>query len=228
LDESNMLAGKTAVGLVVVLAVMAAMMFIPAHTFHYWQAWVFLCVYAICNVLVVTYLWKTDQALLKRRMSGGPFAEGTPAQKIVMALASVGFVALLIVPALDHRLGWSNAPPAVAFIGDGLVVFGFVAATLIFRENTFAAATIQIADEQRVVSTGPYAIVRHPMYAGGLVLLAGIPLALGSYWGLIAIAGLIPVIIWRLLDEEAFLSKNLAGYDAYRSKVRWRLIPRIF
>ena len=223
-----MLAGKTAFGLVAVLAVMAAMIFIPARTVHYWQAWLFLCVYAICNVLVVAYLWKTDQALLARRMSGGPFAEGKPAQKIVMALASVGFIALLIVPALDHRLRWSNAPPAVAIVGDIIVVFGFFVATLIFRENTFAAATIQIAEEQRVVSTGPYAIVRHPMYAGGLVLLAGIPLALGSYWGLVVMAALIPVLIWRLLDEETFLSKNLIGYDAYRSKVRWRLIPGIF
>jgi protein-S-isoprenylcysteine O-methyltransferase Ste14 len=213
---------------VAVLAVMAAMIFIPARTVHYWQAWLFLCVYAICNVLVVAYLWKTDQALLARRMSGGPFAEGKPAQKIVMALASIGFIALLIVPALDHRQGWSNAPAAVAIVGDIVVVFGFFVATLIFRENTFAAATIQIADEQRVVSTGPYAIVRHPMYAGGLILLAGIPLALGSYWGLAVMAALIPVIIWRLLDEEAFLSENLAGYNVYRSKVRWRLLPGIF
>jgi protein-S-isoprenylcysteine O-methyltransferase Ste14 len=223
-----MLAAKTAFGLVAVLAVMAAMIFIPARTVHYWQAWLFLCVYAICNVLVVAYLWKTDQALLARRMSGGPFAEGKPAQKIVMALASIEFIALLIVPALDHRQGWSNAPAAVAIVGDIVVVFGFFVATLIFRENTFAAATIQIADEQRVVSTGPYAIVRHPMYAGGLILLAGIPLSLGSYWGLAVMAALIPVIIWRLLDEEAFLSENLAGYNVYRSKVRWRLLPGIF
>jgi protein-S-isoprenylcysteine O-methyltransferase Ste14 len=223
-----MLAAKTAFGLAAVLAVMAAMIFIPARTVHYWQAWLFLCVYAICNLLVVAYLWKTDQALLARRMSGGPFAEGKPAQKIVMALASIGFIALLIIPALDHRQRWSNPPAAVAIVGDIIVVFGFFVATLIFRENTFAAATIQIAEEQRVVSTGPYAIVRHPMYAGGLVLLAGIPLALGSYWGLVVMAALIPVLIWRLLDEETFLSENLIGYNEYRSKVRWRLIPGIF
>jgi protein-S-isoprenylcysteine O-methyltransferase Ste14 len=223
-----MLAGKTAFGLAAVLALMAAMIFTPARTFHYWQAWVFLGVYAICNVLVIAYLWKTDRALLLRRMSGGPFSERNPAQKIIMALASVGFVALLIIPALDHRLLWSNAPPAVAVIGDILVVFGFFVATLIFRENTFAAATIQVADEQRVVSTGPYAIVRHPMYAGGLVLLAGIPLALGSYWGLAVIVAMIPVLIWRLLDEETFLSENLTGYKEYQSKVPWRLIPGIF
>jgi protein-S-isoprenylcysteine O-methyltransferase Ste14 len=223
-----MLVRKTAFALAAVLALMAAMIFIPAGTFHYWQAWLFLCVYTVCNVLVIAYLWKNDRALLQRRMSGGPFAEGKPAQKIIMALASAGFIALLVVPALDHRLRWSNAPPAVAVVGDTLVAFGFFVATLIFRENTFAAATIQIADDQRVVSTGPYAIVRHPMYAGGLVLLAGIPLALGSYWGLAGIAALIPIIIWRLLDEEAFLSVNLAGYKEYQSKVRWRLVPGIF
>jgi protein-S-isoprenylcysteine O-methyltransferase Ste14 len=223
-----MLARKTAFGLVAVLAVMAAMMFIPAGTFDFWQAWVFLCVYAVCNVLVVAYLLRADRALLERRMSGGPFSEGEPAQKVIMALASIGFIALFVVAAFDHRLRWSNTPSAVALIGDILVVFGFLVVTLIFRENTFAAATIQIADDQCVVSTGPYAIVRHPMYAGGLVLLAGIPLALGSYWGLTVIAALIPVLIWRLLDEEAFLSENLAGYKAYQSKVRWRMIPGIF
>jgi protein-S-isoprenylcysteine O-methyltransferase Ste14 len=222
------LAGKTAFGLAVVLAVMAATIFIPAGTLSYRQAWVFLCLYAICNVLVVAYLWKTDRELLVRRMSGGPFAEAEPAQKIVMALASIGFIGLAIVSALDHRFRWSNPPTVVAIIGDMLVVFGFVVVTLIFRENTFAAATIQIADDQRVVSTGPYAIVRHPMYAGAFILLAGIPLALDSYWGLAVIAAILPVIIWRLLDEEAFLSENLTGYAEYKAKVRWRLLPGIF
>jgi protein-S-isoprenylcysteine O-methyltransferase Ste14 len=211
-----------------VLAVIAAAVFVPARTLNYWQAWVFLCVYAICNVLVVAYLWRTDPALLERRTTGGPFAEGTLTQRLVMTLASIGFIALLVVPALDHRMLWSKAPPAVAVIGDVLVVLGFFVVTLIFRENTFAAATIQIADEQRVISTGPYAIVRHPMYAGAMILLLGIPLALGSYWGLIVVAAIALVIVWRLLDEEMFLSQNLAGYKDYQSTVRWRLIPWIF
>jgi protein-S-isoprenylcysteine O-methyltransferase Ste14 len=219
---------KTAFSLAAMLGIVAAAIFIPAGNIRYWQAWVFLAVYAICNVLVTVYLWKTDRALLGRRTNGGPFAESKPSQKIVMALASLGFVALLVVPALDHRMRWSNVPPAVAILGDALIVFGFIAVTLIFRENTFAAATIQVADEQRVVSTGPYAIVRHPMYAAGLVLLAVIPLALASYWGLVVVGELVLVIIWRLLDEEAFLSKSLAGYDEYRSRVRWRLVPWVF
>ncbi len=164
-----MLAGKTAFGLVAVLTVMAASIFIPARTLHYWQAWLFLCVYAICNVLVVAYLWKTDQASLKAEDERRAFSEGKAAQKVIMGFASIGFIALLIVPALDHRLRWSNAPPVVAVIGDVLVACGFFVTTLVFRENSFAAATIQVTDEQRVVSTGPYAIVRHPMYAGGLV-----------------------------------------------------------
>ena len=222
------LAIKILIGVAAVLAVISAIIFISAWTLDYWQAWVFLCVYAIGNVLMVVDLWRNDQALLQRRMSGGPFAEQKPAQKVIMLLMSIAFVALLVVPALDHRLRWSNAPPAVAIFGDMLLAFGFYIEALIFRENTFAAATIQVAGEQHVISTGMYAIVRHPMYAGALILLGGIPLALGSYWGLAVIAAMMPVLIWRLLDEEAFLAKNLAGYKEYQSKVRWHLIPGLF
>jgi protein-S-isoprenylcysteine O-methyltransferase Ste14 len=108
------------------------------------------------------------------------------------------------------------------------MAIGFAIVFWVYRENTFTSATIEVAEEQRVVDTGHYARVRHPMYAGALVLLAGIPLALGSYWGFLTIAPMVGTIVWRLLDEEAFLAKHLPGYEAYRQKTRYRLIPRVW
>ncbi|MGZ3498340.1 MAG: methyltransferase family protein [Vulcanimicrobiaceae bacterium] len=228
MDSTGDLGRKTIVALVTVLALIGAIIFLPAWTLNYWQAWVFLAVYAICNVFVVAYLWKNDRALLQRRMSAGPAAERSPSQKIIMFLVSIGFIALLVVSALDHRLRWSNVTPVVAVFGDILVALGFYIELLVLRANSFAAATIEVASDQKVISTGPYAVVRHPMYAGGALLLFGIPLALGSYWGLAVLAAMMPALIWRLFDEEAFLAKNLPGYEEYQSKVRWRLLPRFF
>ncbi|HEU5096230.1 MAG TPA: isoprenylcysteine carboxylmethyltransferase family protein, partial [Reyranella sp.] len=135
---------------------------------------------------------------------------------------------LLVIPAVDRRLGWSHMAPAVAMAGDVLVVLGWLAIYLVFRENSFTSATIEIADDQEVISTGPYAYVRHPMYAGSLVMLLGIPIALGSWWGLIALAVIAAALLWRILDEERFLARHLAGYDAYKEKVRYRLIPHLW
>jgi protein-S-isoprenylcysteine O-methyltransferase Ste14 len=130
--------------------------------------------------------------------------------------------------ALDHRFGWSSVPPYVSVIGDVLVAFALYFVFLVFKENTFASATIEIGDDQKVIMTGPYAIVRHPMYIGALVMLVGVPLALGSWWGLLAIIPMVLVLIARLLDEEKFLAKNLAGYAEYQGKVKRRLIPLIW
>ena len=112
--------------------------------------------------------------------------------------------------------------------GDLLVAIGFYFIFLVYRENTFTSATIEVAENQRVISTGPYAIVRHPMYASALLYLLGTPLALGSYWGFLAVAGMIPFLIWRLFDEERFLAGNLPGYTEYQQQVRHRLVPFIW
>jgi protein-S-isoprenylcysteine O-methyltransferase Ste14 len=116
----------------------------------------------------------------------------------------------------------------MVLVGDLLVVLGFLAAFFVFRANTFTSATIELAPKQKVISTGPYALIRHPMYAGGLVLLAGIPLALGSWWGWLIVAAMVPALIWRLIDEEKFLARNLAGYREYQQKVRYRLVPGVW
>ena len=208
--------------------VMALLLFVPAGTVRYWQGWVYLAIFIGASGLTTLYLLRKDRALLERRMRGGPTAEKRPAQKLIMVFTSIGFIALLVVPALDRRFGWSTVPLAAVVAGDALVAIGFYFISRVYRENTFTAATIQIAENQTVISTGPYAIVRHPMYASGLLYFFGTPLALGSYWGFVPLAATLPFLIWRLLDEERFLAKNLRGYAEYQRRVRHRLVPFVW
>jgi protein-S-isoprenylcysteine O-methyltransferase Ste14 len=216
------------VSLLLLFIAMAALLFIPRWALDYWQAWTFLAVYFAASVAITLYLMKKDPQLLARRMSGGAAAEKEPAQKIIMSLASLGYIGLLVIPALDRRFAWSHMPPCAALAGDVLVGLGFLGVFFVFRENTFTSATIELAPDQKVISTGPYALVRHPMYAAGLVLLCGIPIALGSWWGVLVFAAILPPLLWRLFDEEKFLAKNLPGYLEYQSQVRYRLIPRVW
>jgi protein-S-isoprenylcysteine O-methyltransferase Ste14 len=135
---------------------------------------------------------------------------------------------MLVVPALDHRFHWSAVPDCVALAGDALVAFGFLIIFFVYRENTFASATIELAPEQKVISTGLYSRVRHPMYLGGLFLLVGMSLSLASWWGLAVLLLILPALIWRIFDEEEFLTKNLAGYAEYKNKVKHRLVPFVW
>jgi protein-S-isoprenylcysteine O-methyltransferase Ste14 len=226
--EISILNIKAFIGLLFLLLAMAALLFIPAWTLDYWQAWTFLAVYFGCSLAITLYLMVRDPKLLQRRMSGGPTAEKEPTQKIIMFFTSLGFIGLLIFPALDHRFVWSRMPSHVALAGDVLVALGFLFIFFVFKENTFSSATIELAPYQKVISTGPYAVVRHPMYAGALVMLLGIPIALGSWWGLLVLVSMMPALIWRLFDEEKFLARNLPGYTEYQYKVRFRLIPLVW
>jgi len=216
------------IALAVLAGVMGLLLFVPAGSVRYWQGWTYLCVFIGASTLVTLDLMRTDPALLERRMRGGPLAEKRPAQKLIMLGASAGFIALLAVPGLDYRFGWSAVPPAGLVAGNAFVAIGFLIIARVYRENTFTAATVQIAEGQKVISTGPYAIVRHPMYAGGVLYLFGTPLALGSYWGFAAVAAMLPFLIWRLLDEERFLAANLPGYPEYQRQVRARLVPFVW
>jgi protein-S-isoprenylcysteine O-methyltransferase Ste14 len=216
---------KAWLALAVVAIVMGLLLFVPAGTVDYWQAWVYWSIFTGASALITLYLMRKDPALLKRRMSGGPMAEKQPVQKFIMLCVSVGIIALLVVPALDQRFGWSAVPLAAIVAGDVLVAVGLGLVFLVYRENTFTSATIEVAENQKVVSTGPYAIVRHPMYASASLYLLGTPLALGSYWGFVPIAAMMPFLIWRLLDEERFLARNLPGYTDYQKRVRHRLVP---
>jgi protein-S-isoprenylcysteine O-methyltransferase Ste14 len=222
------LAAKAWIALFALAVVMGLLLFIPAGTVHYWQAWIYLSIFTGASVLTTLYLLKKDPALLMRRMSGGPTAEKRKTQKIIMVFTSAGFIAMLVVSALDHRFGWSDVPTALAITGDLLVAIGFYFIFLVYRENTFTSATIEVAENQTVISTGPYAIVRHPMYASASLYLLGTPLALGSYYGVVVVFVTLPFLIWRLYDEERFLAANLRGYSEYQQRVRHRLVPFIW
>jgi protein-S-isoprenylcysteine O-methyltransferase Ste14 len=219
---------RALVALLLLFLAMAALLFIPAWSLDYWQAWTFLMVYFAASAAITLYLMKQDPQLLARRMSGGPAAEKLPAQRIIMSLTSLGYVGLLVIPALDRRFAWSHMPPCIALAGDVLVALGFLGVFFVFRENSFTSATIELAPDQKVISTGPYALVRHPMYAAGLVLLLAMPIALGSWWGMLVFLAILPALLWRLFDEEKFLAKNLPGYPEYQARVRYRLIPRVW
>lgn len=219
---------KLLVSLAALIFVMGTILFVAAGTLEYWQAWLFLLCYFLASLGISLWLIRNDRALLERRMKGGPFAEGERSQKIIMSFASLGFIALLVIPGLDHRFGWSHMADTVAALGDVLLFAGWFGILKVFRVNSFAAATIQVASGQTVISAGPYAIVRHPMYAAALLMLLGIPIALASWWGVLALLSLIPFLAWRLLDEEQVLLRNLDGYAEYRRKVRYRLIPHVW
>jgi protein-S-isoprenylcysteine O-methyltransferase Ste14 len=221
---------KVLLSVVIPMAIVYAMLFGIAGSFDYWQAWTLLAVSIATGIPANLYLWKSHPALMERRMKAvrGPNAESRPAQKLLILLWYVGWIALLVVCAIDHRLRWSAESPVLVVVGDVLILAGAYVQILAFRENSFASATIEIATDQRVVSTGPYAAVRHPMYSGFLLMLPGLPLALGSYWGLVLVVPLVLLIVWRLVDEERYLAESLPGYAEYRSLVRWRLIPALF
>jgi protein-S-isoprenylcysteine O-methyltransferase Ste14 len=215
-------------GLLILILVMVALVFGAAGTLHYWQGWAFFACYLAASIAITLYLARRDPALLARRMRGGPWAEREPTQRVIMSIASVGFIALLLVPGLDHRFGWSHMPVIVAIAGNVLMLLGWAGIFRVFRENSYTSATVELAADQRVISSGPYAIVRHPMYAAALVMLLGIPIALGSWWGVLVVIALLPALAWRLLDEERFLARSLPGYVAYQASVHYRLLPHLW
>ena len=219
---------KSILGLVFLLVVLALALFISAGSVSFWQAWVYLVVWAVCVILITLYLVKYDQRLLASRVTAGPVAETQKSQQVIQSLASLFFIGLFIVPGLDYRFHWSNVPPIVSLICDGLVALGFYFVFLVFKENSYTSGIIEVAKEQTVISTGPYSIVRHPMYAGAGILLIFTPVALGSWVAIPFPLPLILVIVVRLLEEEKFLVANLPGYAEYQQKVRYRLIPFVW
>ncbi len=219
---------KAVIGSLTLLAVTAAMLFISAWTFNYWQAWVFLIAFFGPAFAITINLMKSDPKLLERRISAGPLNEKETSQKIIQSIAQVSFLLVIILPALDHRFGWSIVPSYVSIIGDILVVIGFYIVFLVFKENTYASALIEVDSGQKVISTGTYAWVRHPMYSGALILILGTPLALGSWWGLLTLVLFTLVLVWRLLDEERVLARDLPGYVEYEKKVKYHLVPFVW
>ncbi|BCO33699.1 methyltransferase family protein [Mycobacterium heckeshornense] len=208
--------------------VFGLVVFLVAGTASYWQGWAFLGVYTFSTWLPGIYLLKTNPVALQRRMRGGPMVETRVVQKAVMAGLWLSLAAMLAVSALDHRFGWAVVPAALSLVGDGLVAGGLSVAALVIVQNSYATATVQVERDQKLVSTGLYRLVRHPMYTGTAIMMVGIPLALGSYWGLICVVPGLIVLALRIRDEEKLLQKDLDGYSGYAQKVRYRLVPCIW
>ena len=203
-------------------------LFWPAGTFAYWQAWGFIAVFTAVSSGPTVYLGLRKPEVLRRRMHAGPIAETRTAQKIAIVGIITMVIAVLVVSALDHRFGWSQVPTPVVVVGGVLVAFGLGMATMAVNQNSHAAATIRVEADQPVISTGLYGIVRHPMYAGALIMIVGMPLALDSYWGLVPVLPAVAVLAFRIDDEEKMLRDELAGYDEYTGQVRYRLVPGVW
>ncbi len=209
---------------VIVLGVLLCLL---AGSFTYWRGWVLTLLFAILTTSQGIYLGIKDPELLKRRTQVAPEGEST-AQKIFIVVGLLSTFGLFVVSAVDRRFGWSQVPVFVSVIGDALLVFSFYIYYLVFRENSYAASSIKTFERQKVISTGLYGIIRHPKYVGDLFLVVSIPLALGSWWALALIVLSIAGLVWRILDEEKLLKKDLPGYVEYTQKVRYRLVPFVW
>ena len=203
--------------------ILPLLFFVPAGTFNYWEAWVYIISLLIPMTAVFIYLIKNDPELLERRMK---LKEKEKEQKLIIKASYPVFLLAFILPGLDHRFGWSNVSPAVVILALFCYFVGYILFFLVLRANSYASRVIEVAVDQKVISTGPYAIVRHPMYLSMLMIYLFSPLALGSYWAMIPALLVIPVLIARILNEEKVLIKELPGYEEYTHKVRSRLFPK--
>ena len=213
------------------LVFLGVILFGAAGTLNWPEAWIYLALTATMSFGGGFWLARHDPVLLRERLGSLIQRDQKRWDKILMAVMLVLWTGWLVLMALDaKRFHWSEVPLALQVAGFGLICLGSYVVWLTFRANSYAAPVIKIQKERGhlVVSTGPYGYVRHPMYAGVLPLLIGTPLALGSWWGLGALIFFMPVLIWRLLDEERFLHKNLPGYTEYTRKVRYRLVPFVW
>ena len=214
-------------GLLFLFAVMSACLFLPQMSFRYSLAWIYLVIFFIPVIIITIYIFFKDKNLLKSRLAVGVVAEKRYFQKIIQGLAGVFFISIYIVSAFDYKFGWTVVPLWLCCIADIISLISFVFLFFVFKQNSFLSATIEIQSQQKVISTGLYGIVRHPMYLFASLLLLFTPLALGSFCGLIfSICGII-LIYFRIIDEEKELITSLEGYNDYCKKVKYRLIPFI-
>ncbi len=226
---------KSLAGMTFLFCVMWVALFLPLKApgfplawVNYPQAWIYLAAFFIPVVIITVYIFVRDKSLLQSRLAVGPVAEKRAWQKVVQSMAGLLFIAIYILSSLDYGHLWSRVPLWLSHASAGMVFLSMMFIFKVFRENSFLSATIEVQQGQKVVSTGTYAVVRHPMYTGASVMLLFTPPALGSLWGLIPVALVVVVISLRAIDEERDLKANLAGYAEYCRKVRWRLIPFIF
>ncbi|MBK9601532.1 MAG: isoprenylcysteine carboxylmethyltransferase family protein [Anaerolineales bacterium] len=211
--------------LIIGIPVLLLIIFLPAGTFAYWEAWVYLAILLIPMLIVMIYFIKKTPEFLARRMQ---LKEKEDEQKIIVKLALIPFLLAFILPGIDKRLGWSNVPILIIVVAEILVCIGYIFVVLVFKENQFASRIIEVVKGQKVIQSGPYRIVRHPMYLGTILMYVSSPLALGSYWAIIPAIFIIPILVARIINEEKVLTKKLEGYSAYKQKTRYRLIPGIW
>lgn len=204
---------------------MGLMLFLPAGSIMYWQAWIYCSVIFVPMAFIIFYLFNQDPELLERRMR---LREKEEKQKTIIKVAYIFFFIGFVIPGLDHRYHWSNVPVLLVITANAIVLSGYLLCFLVFQENSYASRIIEVEKGQNVITTGPYAIVRHPMYLGVLLMFLFTPLALGSYLALIFFLPLIPLIVLRLLNEEKVLLRELRGYKKYCQKTRYHLVPFIW
>jgi len=225
MDELKLNVMKRVILFIVILALL---IFIPSWTFLYWQGWIYLLVISISLLSMTLYFLNHDRALMERRIKIGPQAEKKKIQKVIQSFYIILLITLVLISVIDHRFVLSNVPNVLNIISNLLVLIGIYIIYSVFKENSFASATIEVDKEQKVISTGPYSIVRHPMYSGALLLFIFTPIALGSIFGLIPAVLLITILMFRTLDEEKSLNKELSGYLDYCKNIKFRLIPYIW
>jgi protein-S-isoprenylcysteine O-methyltransferase Ste14 len=207
---------------------MMALFFLPAGTLHYWEAWVFMAVLFSAMMVVLFYLLRHDPELLARRLKLGQ-KEETPEFKGPWNLFLTILMALFILPGLDRRFGWSDIPPGIVLLGDGGVLAGYAFFFRTLKENSYASRVIEVAEGQKVIDTGPYRYVRHPMYTSIIIIYLAALLALGSWPAVVLMAVFLPFLMgYRIKIEEKVLLRDLPGYGAYMKKVKWRLVPYLW
>lgn len=202
-----------------------AALFGSAGTFRYCEAWGFLLVYFTASLAISAHFLRTDPGFVERRMK---WHEPERRQRVGQFVLAVCYIAGLVIPGLDHRYGWSHVPVWLVLAADAAILGAFAFIFRVFEVNRYAASTVEVEPGQHVVSSGPYAVVRHPMYSGALVMFLASPLALGSYWGMLTALPLVAGLALRIGNEEAVLLRELPGYGDYRRRVRWRLLPGLW
>ena len=220
---------RQAVGRLVRMPVfLGLLIFLPAWSVNYWEGWLYVGVFSASVTGMTLYLLRSDPALMARRMEVGPAAEPERSQQIIQGITGALSCAVFFVAGLEHRFHGSAVGWPTVLAAQGVLLGALILVLAVFRANSYTAATVRVEAGQAVTDTGPYAWVRHPMYTGSILGYLATPIALGSLWALIP-AGLVSImIIVRLLDEERYLSRNLPGYDDYRRRVRWRLVPCVW
>ncbi|MEQ8174620.1 MAG: isoprenylcysteine carboxylmethyltransferase family protein [Syntrophomonadaceae bacterium] len=223
-DNTNLSTSKAFLMPVIIMILAALILFLPAGSLKYWQGWIWWSILSVLTLFITVYFVKRDPGLLARRMQ---VKEKEP-QPGIMKVISFLSMFTYVIPGFDFRFHWSAVPVWLVIAANVMVFIGYVLIIRVFKENSYASTVIQVEKEQQVISTGPYAMVRHPMYTGLLIMFLFTPLALGSYWALLFAALSIPTNIYRIRKEEATLTRDLPGYANYLTKTRYRLIPLIW